>query len=131
MSIVRASIIGGIVWVVVFCLFTLLSFIAITKDSQTLQAAIVGMCIVPLAYFGAKAYYKNGNTGNGLVIGLIMVTIALILDALITVPLVEIPYNGGDYLSFFSSTILWILVAINVGVIYSYWKVNIKEIYHL
>jgi len=126
MNIVRASIIGSIVWVAIFSLFTLLSFMPIIKDSQTLQATIVGISIVPIAYFGAKAYYKKGYAGNGLVIGFIMVSIALILDALITVPLVEIPYNGGDYLSFFSSTILWVLVAINMGVIYFYWKTKIQ-----
>lgn len=126
MKIVRKSIIGSIVWIIIFCLFTLLSFISITKDSQTLQATIVGICIIPLAYFGAKTYYKNGHTENGFVIGLIMVAIALILDALITVPLIEIPYNGGDYVSFFSSTILWILVSINIAVIYFYWKLKIK-----
>lgn len=126
MNIVRASIIGSIVWVAIFSLFTLLSFIPITKDSQTLQATIIGICIVPLAYFGAKAYYKKGYGGNGFVIGFIMVSVALILDALITVPLVEIPYNGGDYLTFFSSPILWILVAINIAVIYSYWKTKIQ-----
>jgi len=126
MKIVRASLIGSVVWTVIFCLFTLLSILPITKDSQTLQALIVGICIIPSAYIGAKIYYKNGNSGNGLIIGLIMVTTALILDALITVPLVEIPYNKGDYLTFFSSTILWFLVSINIVVIYYYWKTKIQ-----
>lgn len=126
MKIIRAILSGSIVWILVFSLFTLLSFVPIAKDSQVLQSIIVALFIIPFAYWGAKIYYKKGSTTNGLIIGLIMVTTALILDAIITVPLVVIPHNGGDYFTFFTSTILWILVVINLAVIHLYWKMKVK-----
>lgn len=126
MKIVRAILAGSIVWVMVFSLFTLLSFVPIAKDSQNLQSIIVGLFLIPFAYLGAKTYYKKGSTTNGFIIGLIMVTSALILDALITVPLVVIPNNGGDYLTFFTSATLWILVTINLTVIHLYWKMKVQ-----
>lgn len=126
MKIVRAILSGSIVWAMVFSLFTLLSFVPTAKDSQVLQSIIVGLSLIPFAYWGAKIYYKKGSTTNGLIIGSIMVTTALILDALITVPLVEIPYNGGNYFTFFTSAILWALVAVNLTVIHLYWKMKVK-----
>ncbi|MEZ0129588.1 DUF5367 family protein [Flavobacterium sp. LBUM151] len=43
----------------------------------------------------------------------------MILDALITVPFVEIP-NGRNYYSFFSSPILWIFAGINIVTVYCF-----------
>jgi hypothetical protein len=51
---------------------------------------------------------------------------ALVLDALITVPFVEIQ-NGRSYYSFFSSSIFWIFVDINSTTVYCFWRIKIKN----
>lgn len=50
---------------------------------------------------------------------------ALILDALITVPFIEIP-NGRSYQSFYTYPLLWLLVVINIATVYTFWRLKIK-----
>lgn len=121
MNIFRAIIAGAIVWAFVISTFVLLGFLPSVKDSLNLQGTIVGVLIVPFASLGAFLYYRNGNRDKGLPVSILMVATALLLDALVTVPFVEIP-NGGSYQSFYSSPVLWILVAINVATVFLYWK---------
>jgi len=71
-------------------------------------------------------YYKKGNKIHGLLLGIIMSVTVLILDALITVPFVEI-LNGETYQSFFSSTVVWILAIINLITVYCFWRIKIKK----
>ena len=123
----RAILIGAMVWALIFFSFALLGFVPTLKDSLNLQALVVGILIVPYAIFGASIFYKNGNTENGIVIGVIMAVTALMLDTLITVPFIEIP-NGGTYQSFFSFPLLWLLVFINIASVYFYWRLKIKRI---
>lgn len=125
MNKIKAISIGALVWVFIFMSFTGLGFVPIIKDSMNLQALIVGVLIIPFALFGASIYYKNGNKDNGFVLGIIMVVTALLLDALITVPVVVIP-TGGSYLSFFSFPLLWLLVAVNIATVYFYWSWKVK-----
>lgn len=127
MKIFRAISIGTMVWVFIFLTFSILGFVPTIKDSLNLQVLVVGILIVPSAIFGAFIFYKNGNKENGMKVGVIMALTALILDALITVPLVEIP-KGGSYQSFFFFPLLWFLVAINITTVYLYWKLKIKRI---
>ncbi len=123
---IKAILVGAFVWLFVFSAFTALSYIPGIRDSEVQQGLIVAVFLIPFAYLGASIFYKNGVEANGLVVGLIMVTTALILDAFITVPFTIIPL-GGSYLSFYSSPILWILVSLNIGTIYFYWNTKIKR----
>lgn len=123
---IRIILVGSLVWLMVFITFTFLGFIPGVKDSQTQQGIIVGVFIIPIAYLGAFLYYKKGDKTNGFLIGLITSCIALILDAIITVPLVMIP-NNGSYYSFFTNPVLWILVLINISVPYFYWKTKVEK----
>lgn len=122
----RAVLCGALVWLMIFSLFTVLSFIPGIKDSETQQGIVIGIFIIPSASLGAAIYYKGGDRTNGLIIGLVMIGVALILDAIITVPFVEIPYNGRGYSTFFTNPLLWILVVENITVIFIYWKLRIK-----
>ena len=117
---------GAMIWVFIFLTFALLGFVPGIKDSLNLQAIVVGILIVPYAIFGAHIFYKNGNKKNGMRIGSMMALTALILDALITVPFIEIP-KGGSYQSFYSFPLLWLLVSINITTVYFFWKVKIKR----
>lgn len=122
----RAIFIGAMVWVLIFISFALLGFVPSIKDSLYLQTLTVGILIVPFAIFGAFIFYKNGNKENGMIIGFIMALTALLLDALITVPFIEIP-KGGSYQSFYSFPLLWVLVIINITTVYFFWKLKIKR----
>ncbi len=126
----RAISVGAMVWVFVFTAFTILSFIPGIKDYPDKQALVIAVLLVPFAVFGASLYYKNGNKGHGLKVGLVMVIIAFSLDALITVPLLEIP-NGRGYQHFFTYPLLYLLAAVNVLSVYIYWRLKIeaKSIY--
>ena len=125
MKILRAILSGSVSWALVFITFTIFSFIPGIKDSVLQQGLIIGILIIPFASVGAAIYYKNGDKSNGLNVGLIMVITALILDVVITVPLVEIPYNGSSYSAFFTNPLLWVLVAENVAVVYLYWRLEL------
>ena len=120
---IRAISVGALVWVFVFSTFTVLSYVPDMQDNMDKQALILAVLLIPFAMFGAFVYYKNGNQGHGLKVGIIMVTTAFALDALITVPLIEIP-NGRGYLSFFTYPLLYLLATVNVLSVYCYWRLK-------
>lgn len=122
----RGIVSGVFVWLCVSLSFYVLEQIPLVKDSFSAQALIVMICISLYAFLGAQFYYKKGNQTNGMLVGIIISGTALLLDMLITVPLVEIP-NGRSYQSFFSSPVLWIMVLITVLTVYFYWKKKIKS----
>lgn len=122
----RAILSGALVWLLIFITFGILAYIPEIKDSMNQQALIVGILIIPYAVVGARFYYKNNKKDSGVILGIIMVSTALILDALITVPFFTIP-NGGSYVSFYSYTLLWLLVFINLITVYFYWYLKIKS----
>ena len=122
----RAVLSGLFVWTCVSLSFYVLGSIPVIKDSFYWQAFIVMMGISFYAFLAAQFYYKKGYQTNGMLVGSIMSGTALLLDMLITVPLVEIP-NGSSYQSFLSSSILWILVLVTVLTVYFYWKKKIKS----
>lgn len=126
MNFMRAILIGALIWLFIFLTFALVDNISFLKGSLNAQTTIVALLIIPFAAFGASIYYKKGSTANGLLLGLIMAFTALILDALITVPLIELP-KGNTYESFFSYPILWLLVVLNIATIYVYWRFKISE----
>ena len=124
----RAILSGSLVWILVLSVFLVFGFIPALKDSQIQQGLIIGILIIPFATLGATVYYKKGDQTNGLTIAVMMVLTALGLDAVITVPFFEIPYNGGSYSKFFTDPLLWVLVVENMTVIYFYWRWKAKPI---
>lgn len=119
MKYTRALFSGFLVWLFVSISFYLLENIVILKDQFLIQAAIVMMLIALYASGAAKFYYKKNYRTNALTLGVVMSGTALLLDLLITVPLVEIP-NGRGYQSFLSSPVLWILAFVNTMTVYFY-----------
>lgn len=125
MKVTRAITAGIIVWILIFATFSLLILIPLTRDNLMLQSIIVGVIMIPSTILGAKFYYKKGAPTHGLYLGLTIIGTALLLDALITVPFVEIP-NNGSYVTFFSNPTLWVLVLENVSIVWLYWKTSIN-----
>jgi hypothetical protein len=127
MNIKRAIIAGGLVWFGIFSLFAVFNFIPGIQDSVIIQGLLIGIAIIPFAAMGTAFYYKKGAGGNGLNLALIMMAVAMALDAIITVPLIEIPLHGRDHYEFFTYPLLYILVVENLLVIWLYWKLKIKD----
>lgn len=77
---------------------------------------VLSMALIPAAIFGAHFYYRNGSQTNGWILGLTMFIGAMVLDALITVPLFIIP-GGGNHLTFFTDPGFWLIAAEYVTVV--------------
>ncbi|WP_264537327.1 DUF5367 domain-containing protein [Flavobacterium sp. N1736] len=116
---------GVFIWVCVSLSFYILSFVPLINNSFKSEAVIVMIMMVLYANEMALVYYKNGIKIHGLLLGIIMSMTALILDALITVPFIEIP-NGRTYSSFFCNPVLCILISINLVTVYYFWRIKIK-----
>lgn len=127
MNIKRAIAAGSLVWLGIFSLFAVFNFIPVVQDSVVLQGILIGVAIIPFAGWGTAFYYRKGAGGNGLNLALIMMAVAMALDAVITVPLIEMPLHGRDHYAFFTYPLLYILVAENLLVIWLYWKYKIKH----
>jgi hypothetical protein len=107
----RAILSGALVWILVLTLFGVMDLVPYAHASTLLQGIIASILIVPFALIAARFYYKGGDQTNGLSVGLVMIATALMLDVLITVPLIEQPYHGTNHRQFFSNPLLWTIVA--------------------
>ncbi len=125
MKIIRAIVSGIIIWVLIFVVFTVMSFVPIVKDSELQQNMLLWIILIPITLLGVKFYYKKGFKTNGLLIGVIIVVTSLILDALITLPYIIIP-NNGNYYDFYTSSFLLITIIEIIIITFFYWKSKVK-----
>jgi hypothetical protein len=123
----RAILSGAVIWMLVLILFGVMDAVPVTHHSPLLQALMVCVLMIPFSLLGARIYYRTGNRSSGLSVGFVMVGTALLLDALITVPLVEQPYHNTDHHQFFTNPLLWILVLEDLLVIWLYYKMKIER----
>ncbi|KAF2517008.1 DUF5367 family protein [Flavobacterium foetidum] len=125
MNYFRAILSGLIVWCCIAVSFTVLEHIPFIRESQNTQAFLASFLIIPYAILGASFYYKKENKTSGLRLGLIMSCTAILMDAIVFVPLVEIP-KGNSYQDFFTNPLLWILAFLNAMTVFLYWKFRYK-----
>jgi hypothetical protein len=103
------------------------SYFVPVMENPDLQANIVLMAaIIPAAYIGAHLYYRKGNSTHGFVLGGVMFSSAIVLDAIITVPVFIIPH-GGNHLSFFGDPGFWLVGFEYVAVVAAYWKFKVAK----
>ena len=121
----RAFLAGVIAWLCVVITFYVLEHIPFLKKSTTAQTFTAAFTIIFYAWFTAWLYYKKAAKKSGFLVGIIITGTALVLDVLVTVPLIEIP-KGSSYQAFFSNPLLWILAIINILTVYVYSKRNIS-----
>ncbi|WP_437397400.1 DUF5367 family protein [Flagellimonas lutimaris] len=125
MKTVKALAIGTLVWILGVSAFSILYMLPIMED-RYLQANIgLALVVPPLVWLGTWIYYKREKSTHGLKLGLLMLMASATLDALITVPMLIIPY-GGSYASFFGSTDFWLIALEFVAVATLYWYVKIR-----
>lgn len=122
----RAVLSGALVWSCISVTFAGLEYVSFLEGSMDTTALIVAIFVVPFAAWGASFYYKKDRKFHGFLVGLIMALTALLLDALITVPLIEMP-KGNSYYGFYSYPLLWLLVAINIITVYAYWRIVVRR----
>ncbi len=123
MNTFKAVFSGAIIWGMIFCSFFLISIIpGIQATSQGIAIAVL---VIPYAVIGSRIYFSNSAKGSWQP-PITMVTTALILDALITVPFFEKPLHQIGHLAFFSNPLLWVLVVENLLVIYGYWFLFVR-----
>lgn len=122
----RAITSGLIIWILGVASFIASFFIPIMGDPE-LQANIVLMiAIIPCTILGARFYYKKGHTTHGLKLGVFLFLIAIVLDAIITVPVFIMP-EGGNHLEFFTEPGFWLIGVEYVGTVFVYWRFAIAQ----
>lgn len=125
MKILRAILAGAITWVLIFVLWTVMIFTPVLKDMEILQYLIHYAVLIPIVILGASYYYKSMDKINGFILGLIMLIVGMILDAIITVPFFTKP-QGTGYAEFFINPLIWIGFVEFVVITYFYWAKKVK-----
>ena len=110
-----------LVWLLGLIAYSVSHFIPIMDDSELQANWVLAIAVIPLAGLGAHLYYRKGHQTDGFKLGIAMFLVAMLLDALITVPVFVIP-DGGNHLSFFTDLGFWIIALEYIGVVVVYWK---------
>ena len=98
-------------------------FFPVMSDPDLQANWVQSLIMIPAAALGAHIYYRKGHSANGFVLGILMFLVAMILDAIITVPFFIIPY-GGDYVSFFTDSGFWLIAVEYISVVAAYWQIE-------
>lgn len=101
-------------------------FVPLMNDPELQANLVLMIAIVPAALLGARTYYQKGPMTGGFALGLAMFSGAIILDAIITVPVFIIP-NGGTHLSFFADPGFWLIGIEYVAVVAAYWQFKVVK----
>jgi len=112
-----------IVWIIGISAFVASYFVPVMENPELQANWVLSMALIPAALFGAHIYYRKGHNTNGFVLGMGMFLIAMLLDALITVPFLIIPY-GGNYISFFTDPGFWLIAVEYISVVAAYWQIE-------
>ena len=97
--------------------------VPVIPDPEVQANLVLAIAIIPAAMLGARFYYRQGHKTNGFVLGASMFTIAMILDALITVPVFIIP-AGGNHISFFTDPGFWMIGMEYILAVVVYWRIS-------
>ncbi|MEH6537235.1 MAG: DUF5367 domain-containing protein [Psychroserpens sp.] len=125
----RAILIGIAIWIIGVLFYSISHYAPIIEDADTQANIVLFVIVIPLVWLGCSYYYKKDNKTHGMKVGQIMLLTSVALDALITVPLFEIP-NGGNHYSFFTAPGFWIIAFefLLVATLYWYSRVHLKTI---
>jgi hypothetical protein len=126
MKVKRLIITGLVMWVLILTVFIALLMLPITQGSPVLQNTVLFVLVAPIALLGAKLYYQSNDQSSGIQVGIALVAVSLIMDAIVTTPFIIIP-QGGSYLEFYTSGILWLVVAENIAIVYLYQRFSIRR----
>ncbi|SNR83947.1 DUF5367 domain-containing protein [Lutibacter flavus] len=123
----RAILIGIIIWIIAVFFYSSSYYVPILKDAYTQANIVLFIVVIPLVWIGCYYYYKKDNRTHGMKVGQTMLLTSVTLDALITVPLFEIP-NGGSYYQFFTAAEFWIIAFEFLAVAVLYWYARVHSV---
>jgi hypothetical protein len=103
--------------------FVVSYFFPVMSDPDLQANWVLSIALIPSAALGAHIYYRKGHMTNGFVLGVLMFLIAMILDTLITVPLLIMPH-GGNHITFFTDPGFWLIAVEYVSVVAAYWQIE-------
>lgn len=119
MNYLRAFRIAFVNWIIGVSIFTLSYFFPFTENVELQANLSLAITLTALGWLGAKFYYRNGHKAPGYALALIILAVTIVLDALITVPVLFLPV-GGTYGEFFGAAGFWILVMVYAGMVMGY-----------
>lgn len=125
MKIKRAIIIGILIWSIGITLYSLSYVLPILENPETQANLVLFIAVMPLVWLGCRFYYKKDSQTHGYLVGLTLLLIAVVLDALITVPFLVIP-KGGSHYSFFTELEFWIIAIEFLLVATLYWYTRVS-----
>ena len=126
----RAILIGIVIWFLAVCAFTLSFFIPLMDDFELQANIFFFLSLIPLAWFGARIYYRAEQNTPGLRIALVMLLTGVILDAGVTVPFLVIPAGGSHY-QFFTDISFWVIALEYLLVVTLYHKIMVRQVYKI
>ncbi len=124
MKTIRVLLTGILIWIGGLTIYSLSYFVPILENPDRQADIALTFAILPLAVLGAHFYYQKHNGPSGYKVGLILVLIAILLDALITVPYI-IP-NRGAYKEFFVAPGFWLIALEYYLAVVLYWQLKIR-----
>jgi len=126
LSLKHVAVSAALVYVLGILVFVGSFLVPIMADPELQANLALMVAMIPAAYVGAHVYYRRGHKTSGLVLGLVMFLSAIILDAIITVPVFMIP-NGIDHLSFFGDPGFWLIGFEYITVVVVYWQFKVVK----
>ncbi len=125
MKTIRAILTGTIIWILGVGVFVTSFYIPLIENLELQSNLALAFSLIPLGWMGAKNYYGKYAKTSGIRLAVVMVGTAVLLDALITVPVLIIPV-GGSYGSFFGTASFWLIAVeyFTVVVLYSYFHLR-------
>ncbi|NND34053.1 MAG: DUF5367 family protein [Saprospiraceae bacterium] len=97
--------------------------IPVMADADLQANWVLSIVLVPAAALGAHIYYRKGHETNGFVLGLAMFLVAALLDAIVTVPVLMMPY-GVNHIDFFTDPGFWLIAIEYISVVAAYWQIE-------
>ena len=94
-------------------------YLPLLPDPEVQANWVLSIALIPAAVLGAHFYYRNRSQTNGWILGLAMFIGAMVLDAIITVPLFIMP-GGGNHRTFFTDPGFWLIAVEYVTVVAMY-----------
>ncbi len=126
MKYTKALFIGILIWIIGVNLYAGSYYVPLLENAEQQANIWLSIVIVPVVWFGAKFYYRNGINANGFSTGLIFFIMSAILDALITVSFTILPY-GGSYYDFFIDFGFWFIGLEFIATTMVYWYLNVHR----
>lgn len=127
MNILKTILVGAAIWLGGVSIYTISYFIPILKDVELQANVSLAIGLIPIAWFAAKFYFKNESLDYSIKASISMLLTAIMLDVLITVPFLIIPF-GGSYQSFFTDFSFWLIATEYLSVILIYSRMKAHKI---